>query len=67
MEKNYWTGDINKDGIVDGEDLMLLGYSYGTAQGQSRYNQDADLDSDGDVDADDMNLLEANYGKTGTP
>ncbi|MCD6423106.1 MAG: carboxypeptidase regulatory-like domain-containing protein [Elusimicrobia bacterium] len=67
MEKNYWTGDINKDGIVDGEDLMLLGYSYGTAQGESRYNQDADLDSDGDVDADDMNLLEANYGKTGTP
>ena len=67
LEKNYWPGDINRDGIVDGEDLMLLGYSYGTSSGEARYNSDADLDSDGDVDADDIAVIQANYGKTGTP
>ena len=74
LEKAYGTGDINKDGIIDGEDLMLLGYSYGTSAGDlsagdlgSRYNIDADLNSDGKIDEDDLAVLEENYGEMTTP
>ena len=75
LEKAYGTGDINKDGIIDGEDLMLLGYSYETRAGDLRYNIDADLrynidadlNSDGKIDEEDLEVLVTNYGKIITP
>jgi len=57
------TADINRDGIVDGEDLMILGRAYGSSSGSSRWNADADLDGDGDVDGSDMEILKTNYGR----
>jgi len=57
------SGDINRDGIVDGEDLMLFGYSYGSTQSSSRWNSRADLNSDGKIDSLDLQILKANYGK----
>ena len=57
------TADINRDGVVDGEDLMILGRAYGSSPGSSRWNADADLDGDGDVDNSDLEILKANYGR----
>jgi hypothetical protein len=53
-------GDVNSDGVVDGNDLerMLLGF--GTTTGPTLAAGDADRD--GDVDRTDFTLWEANVG-----
>lgn len=58
------TGDINKDGRVDGRDLSQLGRVFGTISGDGKYNSAADLNSDGIIDGEDLTLLTANFGKT---
>jgi hypothetical protein len=50
-------GDLNRDGRVDFEDLLLLAAAFG----QRGVNLPADLDADGTVDADDLDLLRASY------
>ena len=58
------TGDIDDDGDVDYDDLVVLAGAYGSSIGQPVYNPDADLDRDNDVDCDDLFVLARNYGKT---
>jgi hypothetical protein len=50
-------GDINGDGLVDFNDLLLLAASFG----QRGINNPADLNSDGTVDAQDLELLRQRY------
>jgi subtilisin family serine protease len=50
-------GDINKDNVVDIQDVILLEQSWGTN------NRNADMNFDKTVDAKDFKLLEANYLK----
>lgn len=49
-------GDLNGDGIVDGDDLGVLLAAWGDDQGA------ADLNDDGVVDSADLGLLLANWG-----
>jgi len=50
-------GDLNRDGRVDFEDLLLLAEAYG----RRGVNLPADLDGDGVVDAADLELLRGWY------
>lgn len=55
-------GDINGDGKVDSEDLIIFALSFGTSLGDSNYNEKCDLNGDGRIDAEDLLLLAQNFG-----
>jgi len=55
-------GDIDRDGRVDGADLVFLGLAFGASGESIRYDADADLDGSGTVDGDDLAVLAANFG-----
>jgi hypothetical protein len=56
-------GDVNLDGQVALNDLVLLAYAYGSHPGDARWNPNADIDNDGKVGLSDLVLLARNYGK----
>lgn len=55
-------GDIDRDGRVDGRDLVFLGLAFGAGQRSRRFDADADLDGSGQVDGEDLAILAANFG-----
>jgi len=55
-------GDINDDGKVNSEDLIIFAKAFGTKIGDTYYNEKCDLNGDGKVDADDLLLLAKNFG-----
>jgi hypothetical protein len=57
------TGDINRDGIVDIYDAILLANAYNTARGDLKWNINADFNDDGQIDIYDAIILANNYGK----
>jgi hypothetical protein len=56
-------GDINMDGKVNLEDLVLLTNAYGSKPGDPNWNPAADMNGEGKVDLADLVLLVENYGK----
>ena len=59
----FFKGDINLDGRVDGQDLVLLAFSFGSGSGNARYRPEHDLDNDGFVGGADLAILANNFGK----
>lgn len=57
-------GDVNGDGVVDVQDLYLLGRAYGSTPGSPNWLALADINGDETVGIDDLLLLDENYGKT---
>jgi lysophospholipase L1-like esterase len=57
--------DVNGDGRVDGEDLVLVGLCFGTSSGDPRYSAACDLNNDGRVNNADLSILENNFGNSG--
>ena len=55
-------GDIDRDGRVDGRDLVFLGLAFGAASRSRRFDADADFDGSGQVDGEDLAILAANFG-----
>ena len=55
-------GDINKDGVVDSADLLILAAAYGSTPGDIRWNVDADLNKDGVVNLLDLIVLSNDWG-----
>jgi hypothetical protein len=55
-------GDINGDGKVNLQDLVLLADSYGSRPGDAKWNRNADLNGDGVVDLADLAILAKYYG-----
>jgi len=55
-------GDINDDGKVDSEDLIIFAQSFGSKLGDPIYNEKCDLNGDGKIDAEDLLLLAQNFG-----
>jgi len=56
-------GDINKDKIVDGSDLMALAFIFGQNSSSTLFNTSADLNSDNIIDGNDLMILAQNFGK----
>jgi len=65
------TGDINGDTVVDGADIALIAYSFGSygpgylysgSPPSSNWNQYADVNHDGVVDGSDIALAALNFG-----
>jgi len=50
-------GDINRDGVVDVADLLMLVDSFGVNVGEGRFRPVCDLNHDGSVDVVDLLLL----------
>lgn len=55
-------GDVNGDGKVSLQDLVLLADSYGSRQGEARWNPNADFNGNGVVDLADLAVLAKYYG-----
>lgn len=64
---NKILGDVDGDGDVDYDDLVVLAGAYGSSSPASAYDEFADFDRDGDVDYDDLVPLAGNYGKSVPP
>jgi len=57
-------GDINRDGVVDIYDAILLANAFNSVPGDSNWNPAADLDHDGVVDIYDAIILASNFGES---
>ena len=60
----FLTGDIARDGRVDGRDLIILARVFGSNSGQTRYLGVADFNRDGFIDGADLSVLAANFGRS---
>ena len=59
----FLNGDTNRDGRVDGGDLVRLAIAFGASRGEPRYLASADLNSDNLIDGSDLAILASNFGK----
>jgi hypothetical protein len=57
-------GDIDGDGRVDGDDLVVLGLAFGSSEGETRYTKAADLNGNGTIDGEDLAILAADFGNS---
>ena len=60
----FLSGDIDRDGRVDGVDLLVFAPTFGARKGDARYRGFSDLNNDGVVDGKDLAALAANFGKS---
>jgi acyl-CoA thioesterase-1 len=60
----FLKGDIDRDGRVDGADLLAFAPIFGSRRGDSRFRGFADLNVDDQVDGLDLAMLAANFGKS---
>jgi len=60
----FLSGDIDRNGRVDGTDLLAFAPHFGAHRGESRFASFADLNVDDQIDGADLALLAANFGKT---
>ncbi len=60
-------GDINHDGVVNGEDAVLLGMALGSRSGDPNWNEEADLKLDTYINAKDVVVLATHFGETAPP
>jgi acyl-CoA thioesterase-1 len=59
----FLAGDLNQDGIVDGEDLLLFAYCFGAHRFDPNFQLYCDFNGDGIVDGRDLAILASNFGK----
>jgi lysophospholipase L1-like esterase len=57
-------GDLDRDGRVDGRDLVQLARRFGAHANEARYLALADFNGDGTIDGSDLAVLASNFGKT---
>lgn len=63
VQTNFPTGDVNRDGRVDGKDLAVLARGFGQdANAGQIVDPDADLNEDGVIDGMDLAILIDNFG-----
>lgn len=56
--------DLNNDGVVDIFDLATVAVTFGSEEGQPKWNPIADLNNDGIVDIFDLVLIAIHFGET---
>ena len=57
-------GDLNGDGRVSLQDLVILANAYGSTPGDANWNANADINGDGRVSLQDLVILALQYGKS---
>ncbi|MEM2568117.1 MAG: PKD domain-containing protein [Candidatus Bathyarchaeia archaeon] len=55
--------DINRNGKIDGMDVTLVCYSFGTVPGMPKWNGACDVDKNGKVDGVDVTLVCRHFGE----
>jgi hypothetical protein len=60
-------GDINGDGVVNLQDLVLLAQAYGSHVGDPNYNPEADFSNDGIIGLVDLVTCAIHYGQSLPP
>lgn len=58
---NILKEDLNKDGVINMTDVILLAKSFNTVKGDSKYVEDYDLNGDGAINMADVILLAAKF------
>jgi len=61
---NGLVGDINDDGVVNMEDLIIAFQAFGSFPGHPRWNSLADINGNGKVDAADIYIIAKHFGET---
>ncbi len=56
--------DLNKDGIVDSLDLVIVASAYGSKPGDANWNEIADIDNNGCINIYDFCAVAKDLGKT---
>jgi lysophospholipase L1-like esterase len=59
----FLPGDLDRDGRVDGVDLVDFGRRFGARRGDTRYVSLADLNGDQVIDGADLAVLASNFGR----
>ncbi len=60
----FLAGDIDRDGRVDGADLLAFAPHFGARRGDGRFVGFADLNVDSLIDGNDLAMLASNFGRT---
>jgi hypothetical protein len=60
-------GDVNGDGKVDIQDILVVAKAFGSSPGDPRWNPYADINNDNTVNIKDILLVAKNFGKTCSP
>jgi acyl-CoA thioesterase-1 len=60
----FLPADLNKDGRVDGQDLVILALAFGARRFNDNFNLAADFNGDGSIDGQDLAVLAASFGKS---
>jgi hypothetical protein len=63
----YLVGDVNGDGKVRVDDVLLVAQHFGLNEGDPGWNPQCDLTGDGKVRVDDILLVAQAFGKYGSP
>ena len=59
----YEPYDVNKDGIINGVDLLIFARSYGSKYGEPSFNKSCDFNNDKIIDDKDLSLLSSHFGE----
>ena len=66
VEKHsFSTFDLNKDGVVDGEDLIIFARSFGLKKGEKGFDARSDFNNDGVTNGEDLILFIQNFSNKG--
>jgi thermitase len=66
MRANAWknlTEDLNMDGVVDGNDLIIVARAFGSIPGYPRWNALADVNGDQRIDGCDLIIIARHFGE----
>jgi parallel beta-helix repeat protein len=64
---SYSPWDLNDDGYVGIDDILVAAYAFGTIPGMSRWNPKADINRDGYIGIDDIFIIAQHFGQEENP
>ncbi len=59
----YEPYDLNEDGVINGEDLIIFARYLGTKKGDSNFSPSCDFNKDGVIDMKDLSIFSSHFGE----